>query len=615
MTISSTVRKAGPFSGTGVQTAFPFSFKVFAADDVLVVQADPSGVEVGLVLGTDYTATLNPDQDANPGGSVAVRVAPGAGALLTIGSAIPATQGQSIPNNGGFYPRVIEQAFDKLTIVLQQTAEALGRGVRFPFSDPGAGAVLPIASIRAGKFFAFDASGNPTAASGTGADAGLRTDIAASTGAGLTGWIRTALGAVGTNIGKWINRQPPSVFDFLNDDQIADVQANAAGIDLYGPLVKAIAAAGSGTLRWPAGTYLTSATLVQPTGQRWQGEGGQRVTTIKKGFNGDLVSVGDKGEIYDINLDGVGATYTGRGFYVPAGFSQRLERCRAQNCKAPALEYAANVGGGSHVSDFEGNTIDQTAIPAIKLGADVGPSPKFFDGIWLSGGLFDLTSGGNGSSLTNFYIRNFITSGPIAGGSVLMHIANGRVASISDTTTISGSDLTFTGVAFSGPVHLDQAQGMRFAACSFGGGITENGATCNSNEYSTGGQYVPTWTQDSGAQPAIGNGTLLCEYSRNGKVCTVNFRLVIGSTTTTGNSGPGYQFSLPFTATPDINQRGMFGNVYDTSAETDFVCNITIPSNTTIFTVGRNGGGIRDGVPIVWAEGDTVDAQFTYIVR
>lgn len=444
------------------------------------------------------------------------------------------------------------------------------------------------------------------------------TNVAAQAGASLIGFIQAGAGAVKRTLESKA-RESISVFDFLTDDQIASVQANLAALDLYTPLTKAIVAAGTGTLRWPAGTYVSSGSLVQPSGQKWMGEGGQRATTIKKAFNGDLVIVGDKGEIYDINLDGVGATYTGRGFYVAAGFSQRMERCRAQNTKGPSLEYAANAGGGSHVSDFEGNTMDQMTVPAIKLGADTGPSPKFFDGIWLSGGLFDFSAGGNGSSLTNFYIRNFVTSCPaypsFAGGSGLFHIANGRVASISDTTTISGAEITITGVSFSGPVALYQAQGMKLVGCSYGAGITEDGTTCNSNEFSTGASYTPTWTQASGAQPAIGNGALSAVYRRTGRVCTVSMRLSMGTTTTTGNAAGAYMFSLPYLGTPDIAQRGLYGTIFDASAATDYPVNATVAANDGVFTLGRNGQGVRDGYPIVWAAGDVIDVSFSYMVR
>lgn len=447
---------------------------------------------------------------------------------------------------------------------------------------------------------------------------GIFASFAASSGASLMGWIQSAAGAVATTVAKWISRQPRSVFDFLTEDQIADVQANTAAINLYPQLVKAITAAGNGTLIWPAGTYLNAtATLVQPSGQKWQGEGGQRATTIKKGFNGDLVSVGTLGEIIDINLDGQGANYTGRGFYVPAGFSQRLERCRAQNCKGPALEFAVDQGGGAHVSDFEGNTIDQTTVPAIKLAGDTGPHPRFFDGIWLSGGLFELGLGaGNGCSMTNFYIRNFITSGLVATGAQLFHVSNGRVASIADTTTFSGSDLEFSTVAFSGPVALVNAQGMKFSACSFAAGITEDPTNCQYNSWDNqASAYAATWTQNGATPPTIGNGSLTTWYVRQGYLCTVSGRLVIGSTTTTGDGASAYQFSLPFRGHQAINQRGFICTLYDASAATDFLMEATIGANQNTFTLGRNGQGMRLGSPIELAAGDTVDFQFTYLCR
>ena len=65
MTISSTNRKAGPYIGNGTTTVFPFYFKVFAAADVEVVRLTvATNVETILTLTTDYTVTLNTDQNA-----------------------------------------------------------------------------------------------------------------------------------------------------------------------------------------------------------------------------------------------------------------------------------------------------------------------------------------------------------------------------------------------------------------------------------------------------------------------------------------------------------------------------------------------------------------------
>jgi len=57
MTISSSVRKAGPFSGNDVATVFPFTFKVFAEADLFVVFTDAADVESTLSIGTDYTVS------------------------------------------------------------------------------------------------------------------------------------------------------------------------------------------------------------------------------------------------------------------------------------------------------------------------------------------------------------------------------------------------------------------------------------------------------------------------------------------------------------------------------------------------------------------------------
>ena len=435
-----------------------------------------------------------------------------------------------------------------------------------------------------------------------------RLDLAAATGASLVGYQPAGTGAVSTTVqGKL--REFVSVKDF---------GAKGDGVTDDAPSISAaIAATGEGgTLEFPQGTYLCNSALVQLRSQTWKGGEGQRASTLKKGFNGDLVTLGTLGAVVGINLDGVGATYTGRGFYVADGFSQRLERCRAFDTKGPSLEFANNQGGGAHVSDFEGNTVDPTSVPAILLAGDTGPHPRFFEGIWLSGGIFGLgISAGNGCSMTGFYIRNFVCSGNTTDtGAVLMHISNGRVASGSDTTTISGADCTFNNVAFSGPVYLDNAQGMKFASCTFSAGITANQATCQYNSYDDQRkEYTPLWSQVSGAQPSLGNGTLAGSYVRHGYLVTVSVRLVIGSTTTTGNGDTAWRFSIPTNSHQSINQRGI--PAFITVGTTDYLASITLAANDNSVTLGIKSAAVRDGYPVVWAEGNAIDMQFTYMAR
>ena len=163
MSIASTTRKAGPYTGNGVTTIFPFSFKVFASSDLVVTQTDLSGVETTLTLTTNYTVSLNANQDANPGGTVTCVSAPISGYLLTLTSGVPELQPVVLTNNGGFYPSVINDALDRLTIFAQQISEQMSRSLKFPKSDPlSVTPYLPSVSARANKYLAFDSSGNPT---------------------------------------------------------------------------------------------------------------------------------------------------------------------------------------------------------------------------------------------------------------------------------------------------------------------------------------------------------------------------------------------------------------------------------------------------------------------
>ena len=70
MTISTESIKAGPFAGNASTTTFAFSYKVFAQADLAVIFTSTVGVESTKTLTTDYSVSLNSDQDNNPGGSI-----------------------------------------------------------------------------------------------------------------------------------------------------------------------------------------------------------------------------------------------------------------------------------------------------------------------------------------------------------------------------------------------------------------------------------------------------------------------------------------------------------------------------------------------------------------
>lgn len=167
MTISSQTREAGPFVGNGTTTVFPFAFKVFQASDLYVVRlVTATGVQSTLVSGTDYTVSINSDQNASPGGTVTlIGLALATGYTLTLTSQIAPLQAVNLTNAGGFYPSVINDALDRLTIFVQQLISSISRSLRFPLSDPTTiSNQLPGAAARAGKVLTFDTNGAPAAA-------------------------------------------------------------------------------------------------------------------------------------------------------------------------------------------------------------------------------------------------------------------------------------------------------------------------------------------------------------------------------------------------------------------------------------------------------------------
>jgi hypothetical protein len=137
MTISSETRTAGPYVCNGVTTVFAFTFKVFAASELLVVKYEvATELETSLTLNSAYTVQLNSDQNASPGGSITMTPAIASGFQLIITSKLPILQGLQIPNLGGFYPEVLNDAFDRITILLQQLGDEISRSVIISkFSD------------------------------------------------------------------------------------------------------------------------------------------------------------------------------------------------------------------------------------------------------------------------------------------------------------------------------------------------------------------------------------------------------------------------------------------------------------------------------------------------
>lgn len=145
MTIPSTPRKAGPLLGTGAQTSWPFTFKVFAATDIAVTIANSVGLETQLTYGVDYTVTLNANQETSPGGTVTYPISGSplpVGSQLVIVGNLPYDQPLDLPSGGNFSPLAIENELDRLTMQIQQLRENLSRALQVRVTS-GANVTLP----------------------------------------------------------------------------------------------------------------------------------------------------------------------------------------------------------------------------------------------------------------------------------------------------------------------------------------------------------------------------------------------------------------------------------------------------------------------------------------
>ncbi|WP_250133532.1 hypothetical protein [Enterobacter hormaechei] len=227
MTVS-TVVDHNDYTGNGVTTSFPYTFRIFKKTDLAVSVVDLDENITVLVLDTDYTVT---NAGGYNGGSVVLTTPLTNGWQISIARELEPTQETDLRNQGKFFAEVHEDAFDKLTMLIQQAYSVFRLALRKPSSianwydalnnyirnlrdprDPQDAATknyvdtlasgnfnrtlrtpenipsIPGAATRANKIVAFDNSGNPIVTlppSGSASD--VLIELAKPTGSTLIG--------------------------------------------------------------------------------------------------------------------------------------------------------------------------------------------------------------------------------------------------------------------------------------------------------------------------------------------------------------------------------------------------------------------------------------------
>jgi hypothetical protein len=157
MTVSSSTNRVS-YAGNGSTTVFPYTYKIFDQDDLTVILRAANGVETTKTIVSDYTVSGVGNAG---GGNVTMLTAPASGETLVVLREQDLIQELDIVPNDPFPADSLEGALDKLTFMVQQHEETLGRTIKASRTNTITGAEFTIlAADRANKVFAFDSAGD-----------------------------------------------------------------------------------------------------------------------------------------------------------------------------------------------------------------------------------------------------------------------------------------------------------------------------------------------------------------------------------------------------------------------------------------------------------------------
>jgi hypothetical protein len=178
MTINTTTNRVS-YDGDGSTVEFTVPFAFFGADELEVVErVILTGAEMTKSLTTDYTVT-----DGGGATGMVTAVAPPASTVSwTIIRNTRRSQEIDYTDNDPFPAETHESGLDRATMIAQDSIADTDRALKFAKTDVGTLVpTLPSSVERANRFLAFDANGNPIAASGPSGDSSIPVSTYAET--------------------------------------------------------------------------------------------------------------------------------------------------------------------------------------------------------------------------------------------------------------------------------------------------------------------------------------------------------------------------------------------------------------------------------------------------
>lgn len=139
MTLSTTTSRI-TYTGDGSTVAFAVPFGFFGADEIDVIErSNETGIEIAKVLTTDYTVSGG----SGATGTVTAVVAPGPENTWTIARRTKRTQMVDYTPNDPFPAETHERALDRLTALVQELDDELGRTATLSPTSPFTNLTLP----------------------------------------------------------------------------------------------------------------------------------------------------------------------------------------------------------------------------------------------------------------------------------------------------------------------------------------------------------------------------------------------------------------------------------------------------------------------------------------
>lgn len=128
MTVSTEDLRISQYVGAGSTGPYTIGFTILDEHDLLVIRStDSTGVEETLVITTDYTVSTTLD-------TITLTTALAVGKTLTIKGDTPLLQESDFTDFSKFPAEDVEDALDKLTFIINEQAETVGRGLTLPIS-------------------------------------------------------------------------------------------------------------------------------------------------------------------------------------------------------------------------------------------------------------------------------------------------------------------------------------------------------------------------------------------------------------------------------------------------------------------------------------------------